>query len=174
MTTVIWLAMLLQGTSIDTRLGTAVDLADRLRGITAVQVTREAPADGDKECGLAGDLTRLSAEKAIVEGGLKVSEDRRAPIVTLDIATARVAQFGLCVSHVRVVLSTLVVASPQASPGYQPSPGSRIGPLPVMSRQAISWSAPADHGARVRARVAEFVGQIVEEIKRANQQRIHF
>jgi hypothetical protein len=155
--------------SIDTRLGKSVDLADRLRGIAAVQVIREAPTDADKQCGLADDSALVAATRAVEDGGLKLSEDRRAPIVSLDLATAFVKEFGLCISHVRIALSTIVVAVPQASPGYEPNPGSRIGPLQVMSRQMMSWSAPAAHGERVRARVSELVGQIVAEITLANK-----
>jgi hypothetical protein len=168
MTTVIWLVMLLQGTSIDTRAGKAVDLADRLRGITAVQLLNEAPTDGDTQCGLPEAATRLAASTVIEGGGLKVSQDRRAPVLNLDLATVFVKEFGLCVSSLRIVLSTMVVAAPQASPDYTPSPGSRIGRLEVLSRQAMLWSGAAAHGDRVRSRVAELVGQIADEIKRAN------
>lgn len=169
MTIVIALVMLLQGASIDTRLGKTVDLADRLRGISEVQLINEAPSEGDEQCGLAGASTRLAASKEIVDGGLKVSEDRRAPVVSLELATAYVKEFGLCVSSVRVVLSTMVVAVPQASPGYTPSSGSRIGRLELLSRQVMSWSGAADHGQRVRSRVVELVRQIAAEIKLANR-----
>jgi hypothetical protein len=170
MAAVIWFVMLLQGAgSIDTRLGKTVAPADRLRGISALQVISEAPSDGDQRCGLAGDAPRLAAAKVIEDLGLKVSQDRRLPIMSLDLATAHVKEFDLCVSHVRVVLSTIVVAVAQESPGYTPSSGSRIGRLEVLSRQVMSWSAPAAHGERVRARISEVASQIVAEIKLANQ-----
>jgi hypothetical protein len=170
MTSLIWFLLLVQSTgAIDTRLGNAVAVADRLRGTSEVRVVREASADGDRQCGLADDSTLVAAARVIEAGGLKVSDDRRVPIVRLDLATALIKEVGLCVSNVRIVLSTVVVAVPQKSPGYAPAPGSRIGQLEVLSRQAMSWSAPADHGQRVRERVTEFVSQIVAEVKRANQ-----
>ena len=129
----------------------------------------EASSDGDQRCGLADNAPRLAAAKAVEDLGLEVSQDRRLPVMSLDLATAYVKEFDLCVSNVRVVLSTMVVAVAQESPGYKPSPGSRIGRLEVVSRQAITWAAPAAHGERVRARITEFASQIATEIKLANQ-----
>jgi len=159
----------LTATSLDARQGKAMTVADRLMGMSAIQVAHEPLSQADRQCGLADGSTWLAASNAIEDGGLKVSQERFAPMLTVDVATIRAAEFDLCVTSLRLVLSTTIVGVPQPSPAYKPTPGSRLGQLDVLTRQAMTWSAPAGHGERVRARITELVSQIVAEIKHANR-----
>jgi hypothetical protein len=161
--------ILLGSVSIDARQEQAVSLADRLRGMSALQVANEAPGEAGLQCGSTGDAIRAAASRAVLGGGLKVSQDRIAPLLTVDLATVNVKELDLCVSSLRIVLSSSVVAVPESSSSYQPSPGKRIGQLEILSRQVMLWSERATHGDRVRARISELVNQVVAEIKLANQ-----
>lgn len=161
--------LVLSTASLEAGQGKAMPVADRLLRMSALQLAHEPLSDADRQCGLADGSTWLAASDAIEKGGLTLSQERFAPMVRIDLATIRAGEFDLCVSGLRVVLSTTVAGVPQASPVYKPTPGSRLGQLEVITRQTMTWSSPDGHGARVGAWIAELVGQIVAEITRANR-----
>jgi hypothetical protein len=146
---------------------------DRLKGITAVDVTIDpVPADTTR-CGITRELLQKTALDVLSATGLKATLSEKASsssyTVFATVASVRVA--GQCASSVVTELTAQVEGVPEYD---RPAPESQggallVGQLTLIRHNGIVSSRMAAHAGHVQSLLREHVTGIATRIAAANK-----
>ena len=146
---------------------------DRLKGITAVDVTIDpVPADAAR-CGITRELLQKTALQVLRETGLKatLSEKASGSYYTVYAMVASVRLAGQCASSVVTELTAQVEGVPEAerhAPSGQPR-SLLVGQLTLIRHNGIVSSRIAAHAGPVQSLLREHLTGIATRIAAANK-----
>ncbi len=138
-------------------------LDEELKGITAVGLVVEDLGPHAAACGLKRDALEAAASKILADAGLKVARSSdNDTYVYLNVQTTSVPG-GLCASRYDAYLYT----NTTARLSYQATP--LLVQVSLIHEGGLSGGGPATHGPNLTRSLMQYVEQIAQRIKRANQ-----
>ncbi len=134
-----------------------------LKGITTVGVVVEDATSRATACGAKQGALEAAVSKTLADGGLKVVRNSdNDTYLSVNVQTTTVPP-ALCITRYDVYLYTHTTAKLS----YQAAPS--IVRVSLVHEGGLAGGSGATHAANVTSNVTQYVEQIADRIKRANQ-----